>query len=169
MSISGEIGIHANITQVEAKDLGNAELALKWAKAWALLNGTGANQADKIYHDKISIGPSATVTLDLAGVLTDPLGVAFTLAKVKAILVFAAAANNPSNNVNVQRPASNGVPIFLAASDGIGLRPGAAFAWFSPDATGVAVTAGTGDLLDFVNSAGTNTVEAEVIVIGTSA
>jgi hypothetical protein len=169
MAISGEIGIHANIKQVEAKDLGTAELPLSWAKAWAVANGTGANQADKIYHDKFTIGPSATVTLDLAGVLTDLLGVAFTLAKLKAILVYASAANNAANNVNVQRPASNGVPIFLAASDGIGLRPGAAFAWFSPDATGVAVTAGTGDLIDFVNSAGTNTIEAEVILVGTSA
>jgi hypothetical protein len=56
----------------------------------------------------------------------------------------------------------------LAAGDGIALRPGATFVWISPDATGVTVTAGTGDLLNIANSGAGTSVTYDVIIIGTS-
>jgi hypothetical protein len=89
------------------------------------------------------------------------------MARIKAILVKAASGN--TNNVNVSRPASNGVPLFLAASDGIAVLPGGAFLWVAPNAAGVAVTAGTGDLLTFTNSAGTASVTYDVVIVGASA
>lgn len=134
-----------------------------------LSSGTGANQADKIYSTTVTLAGSATSDLDLAGALTDALGSALTFARIKLVGVFAAAANNASNLMQVTRPSANGVPLFLAAGDGIALRPGACFIWHSPEATGVAVTAGTGDLLTFTNGAGTNTISADVVVIGASA
>ena len=43
------------------------------------------------------------------------------------IVVRAASANNASNAVQVQRGSSNGVLLFLAASDGVQLNAGGIF------------------------------------------
>lgn len=137
-----------------------ADLNYTWA------TGTGANQADKVFSDQRTVNASANEDLDLAGVLTDALNQSLTFAKVKAIYVKASASN--ANNVQVTRPASNGVPWLLAAGDGIALRPGATFIWISPDATGVSVTAGTGDLINVANSGGGTSVVYDIIIIGTS-
>lgn len=129
--------------------------------------GTGANQADKQYSAERTLAASGTENIDLAGALTDAFGVALTFVKIKSVLVKADAAN--TNSVQFTRPASNGVPIFMAAGDGISLLPGAAIMWISPNATGVPVTAGTGDLLTFTNSAGGTGVTYRLTIIGTSA
>jgi hypothetical protein len=130
-------------------------------------NGAGANQADRVWTDQRTVAASATDTIDLAGSLSDAFGAALSFARVKAILVQAATGN--SNNVNVVRPASNGVPLFLAAGDGVPVKPGGLWLWVAPDAAGVAVTAGTGDLLDFVNSGAGSPVTYDVVIIGASA
>ena len=71
--------------------------------------------------------------------------------------------------MRVTRPASNGVPLFLAASDGLDVKPGGCFLWLAPDATGVAVTAGTGDLINIANSSSGTSVTYDVVIIGASA
>jgi len=58
-----------------------------------------------------------------------------TFTKIRAILFFAAVLN--TNNVQVQRASSNGVPLFMAASGGMALTPGALFFAMFPDATAV--------------------------------
>jgi hypothetical protein len=147
-------------------DLGTAEFPFNVAFSKALADGTAADQSDRIFTDTRTISASATDSLDLSGALTNAFGTV-TFARIKAVLVKASASN--TNNVNVTRPASNGVPLFLAASDGIAVRPGGCFMWVAPDVTGVAVTAGTGDLLDIVNSAGGTSVVYDIVVIGASA
>jgi hypothetical protein len=169
MGLSGEIGIHATLTHTPTTtpDLVAPSTAFNYFKAWTVTTGVGANQADRIWHDQRTIAASATDSLDLAGLLTDIYGVAFTLARLKALLVVSAAAN--VNNVHVTRPAANGVPLFLAAGDGIILRPGGAFCWFASEATGIVVTGGTGDLVDIINGAGGTSVVYDIVAIGASA
>lgn len=134
-----------------------------------LRTGTGANQADRIFADSGNIVASGTTSLDLAGGgLTDPLGAALTFAKLKVIAVAARSTNNAANNVVVTRPASNGVPWASAAGDSVALSPGGIFLLTHPGA-GWTVTGGTADLIDLVNSAGTNAVDYDVVLIGTSA
>lgn len=133
-----------------------------------LTTGTGANQADKMYAASVTLGISSGQDIDLAGVLTDPFGVALTFVKLKAVAIKAAVGN--TNNVNVSRPATNGVPWFLAASDGFALGPGGIFLWVNPAAAGIAtVTAATGDILRFDNSGAGSTVTFDIVLIGTSA
>lgn len=133
-----------------------------------LTNGTGANTADLMFHDQRTLSASATEDLDLAGSLSNPLtGATMTYVELRAVLVFAAAAN--TNNVNVTRPASNGVPLFLAAGDGVPVPPGGVFMWSCPADGKVTVTASTGDLLTFTNSAGSTSVTYDVVIIGCSA
>lgn len=132
-----------------------------------LANGTGANSADLLFHDQRTIAASSNEDLDLAGVLVGPFGETLTFVELRAVLITAASAN--TNNVRVIRPASNGVPLFLAASDGIDVPPGGAFLWTCPADGKVTVTAGTGDLLNVANSSSGTSVTYDVVIIGASA
>lgn len=134
--------------------------------AIALAQGTGANQADRVFTDTRTLAASATEDLDLAAVLVDAFGAAITFAKLKAIVILPAAGN--TNDITVTRPASNGVPLFLAAADGLAVKPGGLFAWACPGA-GVTVTPATGDLLTITNGGAGTPVTYDVILIGTSA
>lgn len=167
MALSTNMRLSLKSTLSSALDLVTSRAPLDYSSTIDLASGVGANQADKIFADTRTLAASATENLDLAGVLSDPLGASLTFARIKAILVKAASGN--SNNVNVIREATNGVPLFLAAGDGLAVRPGGLFLWVAPDATGVAVTAGTGDLLTFTNSAAGSSVTYDVVIIGASA
>lgn len=155
-------------TLTDARDLGTASIPVAFSQNYTWESGTGANQADMIWGDQRTLAASATEDLDLAAVLTHMLtGAVLTFARIKAIAIRAASGN--TNAVQVTRPGTNGVPLFMAAGDGIALLPGATFIWMSPNATGVAVTAGTGDLLTITNSAGTTGVTYDILIIGASA
>ncbi|MCW2767774.1 MAG: hypothetical protein JWO11_3733, partial [Nocardioides sp.] len=86
---------------------------------------------------------------------------------IKMIVVFAASGN--TNNVNVVQPASNGVPLFLAAGDGVAVKPSGMFVWYDPSAAGVVVTPATGDLLNLVNSGAGTSVTYDIHIVGASA
>jgi hypothetical protein len=131
-----------------------------------LSNGAGLAAANVVYATTLTIGASATTTLDVAtgGGLVDGLGTAVAMARVKGMWVRAAAGN--VNNVVVTRPATNGVPIFGAASGSFPVKPDGLFAFVDLSAAGIVVTAATGDLIDFVNSGSGSTVSADVVIIG---
>jgi hypothetical protein len=142
--------------------------ALNQTWSTPLTTGTGANQADKLYTASITLGPSAGQDIDLAGVLTDPFGVALSFVKVKVVAIKASAAN--TNNVNVSRPAANGLTWFLATSDGFGMGPGEIFIRSSPGTAGLGtVAAGTADLIRVDNGGAGTSVTFDIIIIGTSA
>lgn len=167
MALTTRLSLSLLAELTSALDLSTAEDALNYLKNVELATGTGASQADMLWHDRRTLTASATEDLDLAGSLTNALGATQTFARVKALVVYAATGN--TNNVNVTRPASNGVPLFLAAGDGMAVRPGGLLVLVAPDVTAYAVTGGTGDLLTFTNSAGSTSVTYDVIVIGASA
>jgi hypothetical protein len=154
-------------TLTSALDLGTASAPTQVARQLRWPTGTGAAQADRIFADSRTLSASGTENLDLAGTLTDAYGATITFARIKLVVFIADGGN--TNDVQVTRPASNGTALFIAAGDGIALKPGAFFIWADPGATGFAVTAGTGDLLTVTNSAGTTGVTYSVIIIGASA
>jgi hypothetical protein len=155
-------------TLTDPLDLSTPSDALSYAARTTLSTGTGANQANMMWHDKRTIAASTDEDLDLAGTLVNGLGDVQTFARVKALLVSAAAAN--TNNVNVTSDGTAGVPgLFLALGDGVVVRPGGLFLWVAPDATGAVVTATTGDLLTVANSGAGSTVTYDVVIIGASA
>lgn len=131
-----------------------------------LASGTGSAQADLLFHDQRTLAASGTEDLDLAGVLASPYGATLTFAEIRAIMFKASATN--TNNVRVTRPAANGVPLFLAASDGIDVPPGGVFLWSCPADGKLPVTAATGDLITVTNSAAGTPVTYDVIIVGTS-
>jgi hypothetical protein len=159
-----EAEINANLTS--ALDLGTAAYPSDVLSRLTLTSGTGNNQADLVFNDTRTVAASGTDALDLAGALTGPLGGLLTFVKLKALMVRAAAGN--ANNVRLNRPASNGVPLFLAASNGIDIPPGGVFLWVAPLA-GVTVTPATGDLINIDNAGAGTPVTYDVVIIGTSA
>jgi hypothetical protein len=167
MTLRTQFSLNAMFDQVTSLDLGIDVFSGRFTVDMTLLDGAGASAANLVFQDRRAIAASATDSLDLAGgSLLDPQRNALTFARIKALFVRALSTNNAANNVIVTRPAANGVPLFDAASDALSLRAGEVFTWISPTASGVAVTAGTGDLINFVNSAGTNAVDYEVVIIG---
>lgn len=160
-----ELSLHSLLK--DTLDLSTVKDELSYRINQLLGSGTGANQANNVFHDQRTVAASGNEDLDLAASLVNAVGDTLTFTKVKAILIKAAAGN--TNNVQVTRPASNGVPLFMAAGDGIALTPGAWFLAVFPDANGVAVTADTGDLLNVANSSSGTGVTYDVIIIGVAA
>lgn len=159
------LSLKLDALQLSALDLAAATFPLLLDWSAVLPNGTSAGQASQLWSDSRSLAGSASENLDLAGSLTNAFGATLTFTKLKLLLVRARLTNNAANNVNVLRGASNGVPAFLAASDGVPLQPGAIFLLYDP--TGITVTPGTGDILTVTNSAGTNTVDYDIVIVGT--
>ncbi len=147
-------------------DLTTVSNPLTVAKQIAFAQGAGAGQADMMWSDTRTIAASGSDALDLAGSLTGPFGTTLTFVRLKMILVLAAAGN--TNNVNVTTPGSNGTPLFLAAGDGIPVKPGGLFWWYDPSAAGVVVTPSTADLLTIVNSGAGTSVTYDIHLFGAS-
>lgn len=165
MAVTADLRLSVTGQHTNALDLGTAALPFALSLSHQLTSGVAAGMADRVFTDTRTLAASATEDLDLAAILVDAFGAAISFAKIKAVIVKAAAGN--TNDVNVARAAANGVPLFLAAGDGIPVKPGYAFAWFGSGA-GITVTAGTGDLLTITNSAGGTGVTYDIVIIGTS-
>lgn len=166
MAVTADLSLVVTGRHSGTLDLGTRALDFSLKNVMSWTSGTGSSQADMVFTDSRTLSASATEDLDLAGSLTDAFGTTMTFAKIKALIVKAAAAN--TNDVQITRPAANGVPLFLAVSDGIPVKPGGSFIWCCPG-TGITVTAATGDLITFTNSAGSTSVTYDVIILGTSA
>ena len=159
------LGLIATLTAT-AGDFGTTQFPVNYQKGFTWASGVAANQADFFWSDQRTLTTGANEDLDLAGSLTSHLGGTVTFARIKAILFFAAAAN--TTNITISRPASNGVPFLSAASDAFVLLPGGCFLLTNPSAAGIAVTAGTGDLINVANSAGASGVYDVLLVGGLS-
>lgn len=159
--------VKAGVTATYANGLefGSVQQTLQYSIVQAFGDGTGADQAQKLWTDQRTLAASATEDLDLAGGVSDVFGNVLTFTKVKALVIKAAAGN--TNNVLVGGASSNGfITPFGGATHTVTVRPGGTLVLIAPDATGYAVTAGTGDLLKIANSAGSTGVTYDITVIG---
>lgn len=149
-----------------SNDLGSPKMTLSGINELLELSpGTGStSQADLLFSDTRTLAASANEDIDLAGSLSTAFGATITAAEVVLVYIKAAAGN--TNNVRVTRPASNGVPIFLAASDGLDVEPGDFF--LRKSTRGIGVTAGTVDLINIANSSSGSTVTYDILVIARS-
>jgi hypothetical protein len=164
--VAAEISLHISAKETGTGDLGTPAMLAKIEKLLSFTPGTAADgQANILFSDERTLAASATEDLDLAGALTSAIGTAIAAAEIVFIYVEAASGN--TNDVQVTRPAANGVPIFMAAGDGVALKPGDFFCLSNDD--GYTVTAATGDLLTFTNSAAGTAVTYKVLIIARTA
>jgi hypothetical protein len=169
-SLSGRFRFLAQLTHTGDTDLSTLSETIDGTAlpSWVVANGTGANQADLIWHDQRTLSSGANEELDLAGSLVDAFGTTLTFARIKAIVIYAASDNGAL--IQVGGAASNGFINWVADStDIINVRAGGTFALIAPDATAYAVTAGTGDLLKITNSDGAAAATYDIYLIGASA
>lgn len=161
--VDAHIDLSIRAKQTGAGDLGTPQILVDIDKAMDFTPGTAAvGQANVLFSDTRTLAASATENLDLAGALQDALGA--TIAAAEVVAIYFAAAQGNTNDVQITRPAANGVPLFLAAGDGFALGPGD----FSVRSyrNGVAVTAATGDLITVTNGGAGTPVTYDVVVIG---
>ncbi len=168
MSLTATLVAKISADLTNPQDLSTPMDSLLESIILAFTNGTGANQANMLWHDQRTITASATDSLDLAGGLTNAFGAVQTFARVKGILIKAAAAN--ANDVHIAVPATNGFITWAgAAGDLVKVQPGGLFLLAAPGATGYAVTGGTGDMLDIINGGGGSSVIYDIVLIGANA
>jgi hypothetical protein len=93
------------------------------------------------------------------------LGATLAFTAIKAILIVADAAN--TNDVVVGGAASNAfVGPFADATDKINVGPGDVFLITRRSAAGLAVAAGTGDILKVANGGAGSAVTYRIIILG---
>jgi hypothetical protein len=170
MTVNGRVGVYLRLQEGKALDLASGVVSIDKDYATILANGTSAGQADRIFHDTRTIAASSNDDLDLAGVLVDSFGATITFAKIKGIVVVAAAAN--VNNVIIGGGASNPFNTWVTGTTPANvIRPGTVWALLAgvADATGYAVTAATADILRLTNGGAGTSVTYDIYIIGTSA
>lgn len=97
-------------------------------------DGLNVGQVGHVYEARTTLAASGTTTLDLYGGLTSDTGEPVNGSKLRSIAVL----NEGPGAIQLTRPAANGVPLFIAASDGIELEEGDVFAFAS--STGKTIT-----------------------------
>lgn len=176
-TLTSKISILLNSLLMNTVGVATADGKVDTSFLFPLASGTGANQADKLYTTQITrTHASPDGDIDLAGTVTDPLGQTVTMARIKAIIISAAAAN--VNSVVVGGGAT--APITTIFFDYVGtalaqpamkIRPGGLLVLIAPAATAYVVTATTADTLQVSNGDedGTTSVTCDVYIIGASA
>jgi hypothetical protein len=156
MGVSAKIDFSLTTSQSGANAFGGPYIRMDIAQSLLLANGTGANQFDKLIVTERTVASGANDDIDLAGVLTDALGTAFTAAELVALAIInkpldpSAAANTTNLTPG---GGTNTVPGYANARCPIG--PGDFCVEINRTASGLAtVTAGTGDIIRVANSAG---------------
>lgn len=154
----------ANLSGGEAP-LDTGETVQRW------LDGIGYNQANLAWDTgERTLASGANEDLDLVGGFNNPFGTTQSPAKIKAVLFL--NYNENTQKLTVKSAASNGwTGMITGNSNGVIVPPGSSqmagrFEWIAPQ--GVAITAGTGDLINVLNSSGESCIY-QVIVVGTSA
>ncbi|MFM9602684.1 hypothetical protein [Streptomyces turgidiscabies] len=168
MPLNSALAMSASGTLSAALDLGTASFPMSLSNAVSLTSGTTAGKADKAFSDRRTLAASATEDLDLAGVLLDAFGAAITFARIKGLLIKAAAAN--TNSVVIGAGTAPWITL-LNSTGTITLRPGASFCAIAgaADATAYGVTATTADILKVANSGAGTSVTYDICIIGASA
>lgn len=163
MSLIGRFQANLSFDESVAADLGQSLAQHRKSALIALLDGSGAGQANKIWSDSGSQIQSVNTDLDLSGSLAGRFGtVVFTA--IKGILIVAGAANPGSLTVG---GATNGITgPFGAATHTQVVAPGGLYANFNPSAAGFPITAGTVDLLRIASPATAGTYTYDIVIVG---
>ena len=165
MTLQTTVTASIKATQTSVLDLGTPVAQLEKTLKLALADGSGNNQANKVFSDTRTLTASASENLDFAGTLIDALGVTLTFATIKALLVVSRSYN--TNSVIIGNAASAGWQgPFGALTHTIEIRPGGAALFVAPN-TGWTVTATTADQFKVLNGGAGSSVDYDIVVIGT--
>ena len=134
-------------------------------KSLTFTGGTGDAQLDTHYIEKAkSLAGSGTDTYDMQAALTNVFGDTFLPISMKVLIL---VNNSGTGAILTVGGAANQVPFMATpATDKLIVPDGGFFAWaVSLDASGIAVTAGTGDILTIIETAA-QTATYDLLVAG---
>ena len=135
-----------------------------------LQDGSGLNQANRLFADIAQLAASATATLDLFDFngAKDAQGQSFALTKVKAIII-----RNVSTDVSsILRVGGEGTTAAFMAVNGsdtvhiADIAPGGELSLIAPSAAGYAVADTTNHLLKLENRSSTAVLDYELVIVG---
>jgi hypothetical protein len=137
-------------------DLG-VDTKIKWTF------GTGVNQANVLFHEKVTVAQAANTTLNLydSGTLEDNFGDLLTMEAIKLLYIKNTSADL---TVSVFGGASVDLLIMGGTTDAQKLPPGAFMLWVCPTAAGIVTT--TNKNLYLAVSAGTGSAIINVVALG---
>lgn len=165
-TLTGRCSLSINWVHTKDLDLSDPVDRFSLVMEEAFAAGSGSGQVNKAFRDNRTLAGGANEELDLAGGLTDAFGATLTFTKIKVLAI----RNNADSALSVGGAAANGfsawagdptdiVKLAAAGADG------SPFALLICDPAGVAVTAGTGDLLKIALAAGTGGTY-DIIILG---
>lgn len=168
LTLSGSAGLTGSTGLVKPSvsvPLGGASAA--WAAMAASLGfGTASGQANNLICQQRTCAAGGTDNLDLAGSLTNDLGEAFVLTKVKLLLVSIVA---PDGVKKLRVGPNNVANAFQGSFGGVGAGVYKEVTQFDlliyEPVAGLTVTAGTGDLLVIANP-GAGAVVYNILIAG---
>lgn len=175
-TLTTAINVRVNATLQNTVGVAAADGIIDQIKAFAWASGVGADSADKAYSVTITrTHGSPAGDIDLAGSVTDVFGTTITMARIKAIMIFAYAANINSVVVGGGATAPITTCFFdyvatALAQPAMKIRPGGLLLLAAPQAVAYVVTATTADKLQIANGDedGSTSVSADVVIIGAS-
>jgi hypothetical protein len=163
MSLTAKIVLGFDAVCQAVQNLSTLADRLSINRALELTNGTGANQANVLFHDQRTLADAADETLDLyGGALQDALKNTLTMEKLKVLFL-----RNTSAEASLLIGGAGTTPIDLFA-DAAGVfkqRPGGVFLTTAPDANGIVLTTNKNLKLAH-DGTGTSPLVYEIIAIG---
>lgn len=167
---AGSINLQLKVNETATTDLAIARWDFASNVSRMFANGSSTNQANKVFHDTATLAGSGATSYDLDGTLTGALGTV-TFSRIYAIVVWretAYAASTQDENLTI------GGDFYLSkiltgwVDDAVvdKVTPNGMWMRIAPDATGIAVTATTGDVLTITNASSADSVTYNVLVVG---
>jgi len=164
MALNTNITLTFDCDYTYALDLSTRRDRFTYDFSTHLASGTGADQADTLFHDERTLADAANETLNLydSGTLTDSVGNALTMETLKVLLL----ENTSSDaSLKVGAAASNAVGLFADSSDIEVIKPGGHMLWTAPDATGLDVTTNKNLKLEH-DGTGSDDLVYRIVLIG---
>jgi len=159
MNLQSRINVGIEATGSKTTGISTSIDPVRFALQYVFADGTGANQANKVYTVSGSVAPNANTAYDLiGGLLEDAFGDSVAFAKIKAILI---------ENTHATQAFGFETTITTIVQGGFqSMRPGGVFLLVAPDSTGIPVTAGA-DTITYTNVSGAATATFKMTIIGT--
>lgn len=175
-ALTGKVTVAYDLLRTTSPDIGSSSWtsASSWLKTYT--DGTGLNQINKVFIDSAALAGSGAVSYDLdSGTLADPSavgsGVVGAFSRIVAVLIRRTdtpAASTQDENITIGGDFVLTKYLIGWVDDAatIPVHPGGIFDFQAPNSTGVAVTATTGDVITITNASSADTVNIQVIILG---
>ncbi len=145
--------------------LGNTTNTSNFSYSAPLTNGSAINQANLLYATSGTLSASASISIDLAGSVSDFFGNVITFTLVKSIF-FTLTTDTTATSVLIGNGSTPFINWVGSGAHTVRVRNGGCFFLSAPDATGYAVTAATGDILKITNEDSSNVATYKLAIVG---